>query len=157
MRQKLWYHIMTGLGLLILLGATLFVALRWSKIPSEVALHYDFLGNPTDYSGKSSLLGLLVMSWVMYAVLVVVSFFPQSWNMPGRPAFRISGFHPQSPGQVQAAADMLAVMRVELAALFGWLMFCTARGTSLGAWFLPGFFVALGLTLVIGLVRMTRS
>ncbi len=159
MRQKLWYHIMTGLGFLLLLGATLFVALRWREIPDEVALHYDFLGNPTDWSGKGSLLGLLVLSWVMYAVLAVVSFFPQTWNTPGRPAIRVSmlGAKPQSPRQLQAAADMLALMRVEMAALFSWLMLCTARGTGLGAWFLPGFSAALGLTLVIGMVRMVRT
>ena len=160
MRQKLWYHIMTGLGFLLLLGATLFVALRWSRIPDEVALHYDFWGKPTDWSGKSSLLGLLGSSWVMYIILAVVSFFPQTWNVPGRPAIRVASFgnfRPQSPRQLQAAADMLALMRVELAALFAWLLFCTARGAGLGAWFLPGFFAALGLTLVIGLVRMVKT
>ena len=155
MRQKLWYHIATGVGALLLLGATLYVVLRWREIPAEVATHYSFSGVPEGYEDKGSLLSLLALSWVMYLVLVVTSFFPQTWNMPGRPAFRSFSFGggSRSPRAMQAAADMLAVLRVEMAALFAWLLICTARGVSLGTWFLPGFLVALAVTVTAGVVR----
>ena len=158
MRQKLWYHIMTGLGFLLLLGATLFVALRWREIGPEIPTHFDFSGAPESYSGKSSLLGLMAVSWVMYIAMVVVSFFLQTWNMPGRPAFRIFSFGTagQSPRALQAAADMLALMRVELAWLFSWLMVSIARASGLGVWFMPSFLAALGVTLLVGIIRCAR-
>lgn len=149
---------MSALGALLLLGAALFVALRWQALPAEIPSHFNFSGEPTGWGDKGALLGLLVTGWVLYIVLVVVSFFPQTWNLPGRPAFRVTSFGAagRSPRALQASADLLALMRVELAGLFAWVEVCASRGASLGKWFLPCFLAVLGVTLLIGIIRTAR-
>ena len=83
----------------------------------------------------------------MYLVITVLSFFPSAWNMPGK----------NRPGGLRAAADMLAVLRPLIAFMFAWMLFCSARGQDLGAWFLPVVLGAILLNVLVGTVRALRS
>lgn len=147
MRPKLWHHIMTVLGFLILLAATVFVLIRWPSLPDRIPSHFGAAGEIDGYSGKSGLIVLLVFGWIMYVFVTVCSFFPSTWNLPGK----------NRPGGLQATADMLAILRPLLALMFGWLLFCTASCRGLGTWFLPATLGAMGLDLLIGIVRALRS
>lgn len=166
MRQKIWYHIMTVLSFLALLGVTLFVLLRWSSLPAQIPVHYDGAGQPSGYGGRGELISLMVVSWLMLAVLTVLSFFPQTWNLPGtgRRAVRIASFRTvsigavgQSPRALQAAADMLAVLRLEIALLFSWLLLCSSQAKPVGAWFLPVMLAAVLANVLVGLVRSRKK
>ena len=148
MKPKLWHHLMTGLGLLILLAVTVFVLLRWQSLPEQIPTHFDGAGQADAYSsGKGGLIMLLFTAWGMYALITVTSFFPSTWNMPGK----------NRPAGLRAGADMLAVLRVQMAFMFAWLLFCTAAGRDLGVWFLPVTLGSTALNLVIGVVRALRS
>ena len=147
MKQKLWHHIMTGLGLLMLLAATIFVLLHWQSLPEQIPTHFDGAGQASAYGGKGSLIMLLFLSWGMYALITVTSFFPSTWNMPGK----------NRPAGLRAAADMLALLRVQMAFMFAWLLFCSAAGRDLGVWFLPVTLGTITLNVLIGIVRALRS
>lgn len=158
MRPKLWHHILTALGALLLLGATIFTAIRYPSLPAQIATGFDGAGLPSEYGGKASLLSLLGIAWVSYILITVLSFFPQTWNLPG---MRIGGFRgarpPQNPRALAAMADMLAVTRPLFAFVFAWLSLCEVLGRNLGAWFLPVTMGALGLNFVIGFMRAARA
>lgn len=148
MRQKLWHHIMTGIGFALLLAATAFVLLRWQDLPELIPTHFDAAGQADAYSsGKGGLIMLLFTAWGLYAVITVTSFFPSTWNMPGK----------NRPAGLRAGADMLALLRVQFAFMFAWLLFCSAAGRDLGAWFLPVTLGSTFLNLLIGIVRALRS
>ena len=147
MRQKLWHHIMTGLGLLMLLAATAFVLLRWQSLPEQIPTHFDAAGQADAYGSKGSLIMLLLTAWGLYALITVTSFFPSTWNVPGK----------NRPAGLRAAADTLAVMRVQFAFMFAWLLFCSAVGRDLGVWFLPVTLGGITLNLAICIVRALRS
>ena len=162
MRIKPWYHVMTALGALLLLGATVFAALRWNTLPEQIPTSFDFAGLPDSYGEKNSLFALLGAGWVMFLVMTVISFFPQTWNTGTRRGFlrlRISfiSSRQRGPQAIQAMADMLAVLRVIIAAMFSWTCLCIVRGVSVGAWFLPTVFGVLGLDLIVCLVRCQRA
>ena len=147
MKPKLWHNILTGLGAALLLAATVFVLVRWSGLPDRIPTHFNAAGQPDGYGGKSGLIGLLVTGWVMYVLVTVLSFFPSTWNMPGK----------NRPNGLRAGADMLAVLRPLLALIFAWITVCTALGRGLGAWFLPVTLGVLLLDLVVGVVRAYRG
>lgn len=158
MRIKPWYHVMTALGALLLLGATVFAALRWNTLPEQIPTSFDFAGLPDSYGEKNSLFALLGAGWVMFLVMTVISFFPQTWNTGTRRGFlrlRISfiSSRQRGPQAIQAMADTLAVLRVIIAAMFSWTCLCIVRGVPVGAWFLPTVFGVLGLDLIVCLVR----
>ena len=147
MKPKLWHHIMTGLGAALLLAATVFVLVRWSSLPEQIPSHFDAAGNPDGYGGKSGLIVLLVFFWFMYALITVCSFFPSTWNVPGK----------NRPNGLNATADMLAILRVLLALMLGWMLFCSALGRGLGAWFLPAVLGGMALDLGVGIFRAFRG
>ena len=162
MRIKPWYHVMTALGALLLLGATVFAALRWNTLPEQIPTSFDFAGLPDSYGEKNSLFALLGAGWVMFLVMTVISFFPQTWNTGTRRGFlrlRISfiSSRQRGPQAIQAMADTLAVLRVIIAAMFSWTCLCIVRGVPVGAWFLPTVFGVLGLNLIVCLVRCQRA
>ncbi len=135
MKRRFWYWITDALALLALLGVTVFVLIRWRAFPAQLPAHFGGDGAATNYGNKAgALLTPLVLSWVVFASMEVLSFFPQSWNVPR-----------QTPRAYQAVGDSLAALRLILALLFAYLIVCTALCRGLGVWFLPAM-----LALVLG-------
>ncbi len=135
------------LGLLSLLGATLFVALRWGGIPAEIPTSYNGAGQPDAYSGKAALWGMLALGWLMFALSAAVSRFPALLRKKGGfvrvNALRIGG------RTIEPSWLSLDLMSTELALLFAYLSVCSALCRPLGAWFMPVVFGALLLSFVI--------
>lgn len=135
------------LGLLVLLGATLFVALRWESIPAEIPTNYNGAGQPEAYSGKGALWGMLVTGWLMFALSAAVSRFPALLKKNGGfvrvNALRIGG------RTIEPSWLSLDLMSTELALLFGYMAVCSALCRPLGAWFLPAVLIGLLLSFVV--------
>ena len=146
MKRRLWYWITDALGVLVLLGTTIFVLVRYPAIPAQVPTNFDAAGRILSYSGKSSLIGLLVTAWILFAVLLVRSFFPQRWKMRRR-----------TPRAYQATADALAVTRLVFALLLGYLTLCSALCRGLGAWCLPVVLAVVLIPLVWMIVASLRG
>ena len=146
MKRRFWYWITDALGLLTLLGVIAFVLLRWSSLPDRLPAHFAANGEISAWAGKSSLTLLLVLAPVMFAGMEVLSFFPQSWNVPRR-----------TPRALQATADAMAVLRLVLALFLSYLAFCTATCRGIGAWVLPVTAVLLLGNLAYLLVNSFRG
>ena len=146
MRPKLWHHVMTGLSAALLLSVTLFVIVRYPAIPDQIPTHFGPSGQADAFGAKSGILFPLVMGWVMLVMMTVLSFFPGAWNVPGN-----------SPRALAAAADMIAVLRLVVSLMFGWMTLCSALGRGLGAWFLPVTLAAVFLPLVYLIVQAARK
>lgn len=146
MKRRLWHWLLDALTVLALLGATLFVLLRWGEIPAQVPAHFGAGGEITGYGSKTgALTPLLVFSWLMSVSMIVLGFFPQSWNLPRR-----------TPRAYQAAADGLAVLRLGMGLFFGYMLLCTALCRGLGAWFLPVLLTVAGGPLAYILIQSFR-
>ena len=145
MRPKLWHHIVTGLSGLSLLGVTVYTVVRYGALPDKIPSHFDGAGLADGFGHKSGLVMLLFLSWMMFGMLTVVSFFPDAWNVPNR-----------NPRTLAAVADMLAAMKLVTTLMFCWLILCSVQGWNLGSWFLPvtmaGMFAPL-VHLIIASVR----
>ena len=146
MKRRFWYWITDALGLLTLLGVIAFVLLRWSSLPDRLPAHFAANGEISAWAGKSSLTLLLVLAPIMFAGMEVLSFFPQSWNVPRR-----------TPRALQATADAMAALHFTLALFFAYLILCTALCRGLGAWMLPVLLVLILGNLVYLLVNTFRG
>lgn len=134
MKRRFWYWITDALAVLILLGGTIFVLLRWPTLPELLPARFAANGEVSAWGDRSSLTLLLVLSWVMFTAMTVLGFFPQAWNIPRR-----------TPRAYQAAGDAMAVLRFLLALFFCYMEFCTATCRGIGVWVLPAL-----LVLVVG-------
>ena len=137
--------VLPALGFLTLLGATLFVALRWEQIPAQVPANYDFAGHIESWTGKATLWKELGFGWLFTILMAVSIRFPnlQGLRMSALRAGRL---------RVKAPAELLAVMTLVIGLLFSYLAVCVALCRNLGVWCLPVTLVAVMAPLVVTLV-----
>ena len=135
------------LGFLALLGATLFIVLRWDSIPAEIPTEFGGAGRPEDYQAKSSLWGMLTAGWLFSAAMAVVGRMPALWKKNGGfvrvSTLRIGGV---TIGPNWLSMDLMSLL---IALLFSYLSICSALCRPLGAWFLPVFCGVLLLSFVV--------
>ncbi len=146
MRPKLWHHITTVVAALILLGVTVFAVIRYGSVPDQIPTHFNVAGLADAYGSKSRIIVLLVLGWVSLIMMTVLSFFPNTWNVPKR-----------TPRALSAAADMVTVMRLVVTLMFAWITICSVLCRGLGAWFLPAVLAGVFAPLVYLLVVSARE
>ena len=132
---------------LMLLAGGIFVALivalivLWPQIPDRIPGHYNAAGEVTRYDGKGMIWVMPIVGMMLYAGLLLLSFFPQVWNMP------VNLTRENRRRVLTSTRDMLCGMAVLFSASFCYIGFSMAGFVELGAWFLP-----VELLLVFGLI-----
>lgn len=123
-------RVLSVLGIVILLGATIFFAIKFHSITGEVPTHFNVAGEADAYGSKYSLLFPIILGWIMYIAILVLLRFPKGWNVPVGWAI----------GPIKM---MVVVLNVFIAITFAWMAVAAVNGLGLG----PGFIiVSLGGT-----------
>ena len=141
------------LGIAVLLAATLFVAIRWDRIPAEIPTNFTGSGQPDEYAPKGSLITMLCFGWGAFVLTSVIARVPALWKGNGGfvrvSSLRIGGKTVLGPNWL--SMDLLSLV---VALLFSYLTLCSARCRPLGVWFLPVFIGVLLLSFVLPGVLM---
>ena len=147
MAKRIVRLVLLLLGILALLGATLFVALRWDSIPAEIPTEFDGAGQPEEFKEKGSLLGMLIAGWLFFSVTAVIARVPALWKKNGGfvriNTIRIGG---KTIGANWLNMDLMSVV---ISLFFSYMSVCSALCRPLGVWFLPLLFAALLLAFVV--------
>ncbi len=154
--MKLWIRLaLLVLTLLVLLTTTVFVAVRWRSIPEQIPSHFDGGGHVTDWTGKGSLITLLVIDWAA-AILVAVTarMSPETRKKYG---IRVSAIRVGSRTALPATGLMLDILALVLALIFSYVAVCSALCRELGAWFLPATLAAVFLPILIPVTASLRK
>ncbi len=80
-RETLYQRIAFFVAPAILLAGIVYVAVRYPQLPAEIPSHYNFYGEIDGYSGRGTLWVMPIIGVVCDAVMLAVSFFPQTWNV----------------------------------------------------------------------------
>ena len=72
------------IGLVLIFGYALILAILWKTIPQTVATHFNALGEADAFGSKSSLLLEFFFMIGMFLLLAVIERFPSAWNFPVR-------------------------------------------------------------------------
>ena len=133
MKNKSIHKAATWLGMLILLAAGVYVLVRWQSLPDQVPTHYSAAGQIDGWGKKSTLLTLIVISFVLYGLMSAASVIPISaWNM--------------NTGNTERSRAFLSIFRLIIAAGFAYIIVCSALCLPLSGWFLPVFVLGLMVT-----------
>lgn len=138
-------------SIVILLAATIFVLVNWGNLPEQIPSHYDFKGQPDAYGGKGSLITSMVIGWVMLLTMMILGIFPKMWN---------TGVERTPANEAvinRIVRDMLSVMEISMAVLFGYMMVVPVIGTSMGIWFMPLFLALIFGNIIVTVVRLIRN
>ena len=151
MKSNLFDKIMEIAAIFILLAATIFVLVNWSTLPDQIPSHYDFKGEPDDYSGRGTLIFLMVTGWLVVLPIIILARFPNLWN---------TGVE-RTPANAavinRITRDMLSVIILSMAILFGYMMITPVLGIAMGRWFMPLFLVLIFGNIIINVVRLLRN
>ena len=151
MNKNTLYIIVEAVGVLVLLGATLFVFTTWQQIPDQIPLHFNLNGDVTNYGGKGSIIFLVAVAWVVYISLVVCIRFPKKWNLPveitKENCQRIYGI----------ARGMLSIFSLIVALLMTVIIITAATGAQFPTVLMPLIVGAMTIDLVGGLYLMRKN
>ncbi|WP_031515496.1 DUF1648 domain-containing protein [Desulfofalx alkaliphila] len=127
-----------AMGMLIF--AALYLALMYGQLPDEIPTHYNFTGEPDAWSGKISLVGLLILFVHLFAFTWLLNYFlcvaPKNWknfiHLINVPTVKKDELN---ENQVKAMriyiARMMASMNFLMSFIFAYIIFGTIQ-TALG-------------------------
>lgn len=151
MRKNIIYLIMTIIGGLLLLGTTVFTLINWTQMPEQIPLHYDFVGNVTDYGGKAAIIPIVVIAWVIFILMTVLVKFPKTWNIPV--AITKENFE----RVYSITRGMMEVVKLEAVLLMAVTIISSVRGAELPWIIMIIMMVIITLTVVIGLYKLFKN
>ncbi len=138
-------------SIVILLAATIFVLLHWSDLPEQIPSHYNSKGEPNAYGGKGTLIFMMIVNWAVLLTMIIVGNLPQIWN---------TGVERTPANEAvinRIVRDMLSVMEISMAVLFGYMLIIPTVGANMGIWFLPLFLALIFGNLIVMTVRLIRN
>ena len=136
MNRKTVRRALLGLGLLVLLGSGVVIALRWSAMPDQIATHFNAAGQIDGWNSKSTVIVLPIAGLVVYGLICFVSLLPANlWNTPGDRPVR----------NAETARVLIALMALAAALSFAYMTVCSVQCVPLGRWFLPVFIAGMVL------------
>jgi uncharacterized membrane protein len=143
-------------GVLLLLFMVGLLLVSWPSVPETIPTHFNAAGQPDNYGGKGSLVVVPIVALVLYALLTVVSFFPQVFNFP----WRIT--EQNAEAQYRLARTLLTWLKVELLATMTYILWMQTQAAlnhlpGLGFWFLPVALVVIFGTIGWGIRLMYRA
>ncbi len=146
---RTWYDYLTESGcLLLLIGTSIYLAVAWAGIPSEIPGYYNALGQIDKFTGKGSLISLLLVVWIMYLGMSVIEKFPQVWN---------TGVAVTAENRnriYRILKDLLKTMKFFVVSVFTYLIVNSAIAMPLSPWFLPVFLVLVFGSLAFFMVKV---
>lgn len=131
------------------------VARYWPDLPQTIPTHFNGLGKPDGWGGKSSLLAVPIIGLVLYAMMMVLSRFPQIYNFP------VTITEENAADQYQMARTLVIWLGTFIPWMFtylGWMSVQNAmqKAEGLGGWFLPATLVVCFAPLIVYLMKASR-
>ena len=151
MNRKAVYLIMNIIGVLALLGSTLFVIIMWSQIPDQIPTHYNFAGEADGYGGKGSLIFMMVLAWFMFILITILMRFPNTWNMP----VKVTAENKARLYSITRA--MLEVIKMLVSLLFAVMLINAAIATPMPRFILIALIAAMLLSIIMGIFMMYKN
>ena len=108
-----WQRILGILSPVVLLGAIVFILIRFPSLPEQIPTHYNMAGEIDGYGGRGTLLLMPVIGLVSDAVVALAGRFPKSWNT----GTKITLFN--RVRVYRLLRDLMAELRLAMALFFG--------------------------------------
>lgn len=114
----LWQRILGILSPVVLLGAIVFVLIRWPQLPAQIPSNYNAAGKVTGYSSRGLLFLMPAIGLIGDALIAIVERIPQTWNTGVRVTLynRVRVY--------RLVRDLMAELRLALALSFAGITVC---------------------------------
>jgi hypothetical protein len=139
-----------------LVSLTVYLAAIWIKLPAQIPVHFNIMGQPDRWGSRDSIFSLFGVMAALYAGLSILQRFPHIYNYP-------FGLTPQNVyRQYQLARQLITLIKTEIVCficLIQWGAVLAARkqSYSLGTWFIPVMLLAIAGAIVHYSVQASKA
>lgn len=137
--------------LLCLIGVLLYLTITWNNIPDEIPGHYNAMGQIDKITGKSSLIALPAVAWIIYIGMSIIEKFLQIWNTG------VTITEENKHRIYRILKDMLKTIKLITVAVFTYLTINSAIAIPLPIWFLPVFLILTFGSLIFFIGKLVKS
>ena len=137
--------------MILLIVTTLYTIYMYIQLPEKIPIHYDVVGVIDRYGNKTEIFILLIVTWIMYIGLSVVTRIPQFWNTG------VSVTAENKDRVYRILKNMLKIIKMEIIVIFCYLIYNTTTLYNLPKWFVPVFLVLLFSTMLISFVVLIKK
>ena len=126
---------------ILLLAQIVYTAVLYPQLPSKIPSHFNLEGQIDGWSGKGSIIILVIVNVALYILLTVTMFFPRLWNMPVKITDKNKGI------VFNYTINMVLLDKLILVMSFSYITYCSISATKMGWWFTSVMLVGvLGVT-----------
>ncbi|MBR0354515.1 MAG: DUF1648 domain-containing protein [Oscillospiraceae bacterium] len=148
----LWQRILGILSPVVLLGAIIFILIRWPQLPPQIPSNYNAAGEVTGYSSRGLLFLMPAIGLFGDLSIALAGRFPKSWNT----GVRITLYN--RVRVYRLVRDMLAELRLALALSFAVITVCQSLALEHLSGNVTGALVLLSLApLVRYFIRLLKK
>lgn len=135
----------------LLIVTTLYTIYMYIQLPEKIPIHYNAAGVIDRYGNKLEIFILLIVTWVMYIGLSLVTRVPQFWNTG------VSVTAENKDRVYRILKNMLKIIKMEIIVIFCYLIYNTTTLYNLPKWFVPVFLVLLFSTMLISFIVLIKK
>ena len=137
--------------MILLIVTTLYTIYMYIQLPEKIPIHYNEAGVIDRYGNKLEIFILLIVTWVMYIGLSLVTRVPQFWNTG------VSVTAENKDRVYRILKNMLKIIKMEIIVIFCYLIYNTTTLYNLPKWFVPVFLVLLFSTMLISFIVLIKK
>lgn len=137
--------------MILLIVTTLYTIYMYIQLPEKIPIHYNAVGVIDRYGNKLEIFILLIVTWVMYIGLSLVTRVPQFWNTG------VSVTAENKDRVYRILKNMLKIIKMEIIVIFCYLIYNTTTLYNLPKWFVPVFLVLLFSTMLISFIVLIKK
>ena len=137
--------------MILLIVTTLYTIYMYIQLPEKIPIHYNAAGVIDRYGNKLEIFILLIVTWVMYIGLSLVTRVPQFWNTG------VSVTAENKDRVYRILKNMLKFIKMEIIVIFCYLIYNTTTLYDLPKWFVPVFLVLLFSTMLISFIVLIKK
>ena len=105
--------------MILLIVTTLYTIYMYIQLPEKIPIHYNAAGVIDRYGNKLEIFILLIVTWVMYIGLSLVTRVPQFWNTG------VSVTAENKDRVYRILKNMLKIIKMEIIVIFCYLIYNT--------------------------------
>lgn len=149
-------HSIELLGLLLLIGFWIFTVKFYPLLPEIIPTHFGGGGEPDGFGSKATILGLPIVSTVLYLMLTIFSLYPHKMN------YSATITAENAEVQYRIMTRMIRVLKVFVLLIFWMLDYKTVQialgwPDVLGSWFLFLLFALLFAPIFYFLIQLSKN
>lgn len=137
--------------MILLIVTTLYTIYMYIQLPEKIPIHYNAAGVIDRYGNKLEIFILLIVTWVMYIGLSLVTRVPQFWNTG------VSVTAENKDRVYRILKNMLKIIKMEIIVIFCYLIYNTTTLYNLPKWFVPVFLVLSFSTMLISFIVLIKK